>query len=200
MYDLYIDDPQAIKCKAEISGAENANKKVRLMVETSAQCLYFNGSVSDTGEINVPMHSLKNILKESTGGKLMLEMVIDDTLFTPWETDFVTKLKKKVAISEVKSTNSQKGIKMLTTPTPVEEKTTNVPETPKNSVKERSSIIEHTKSIVSLLRNSKITYSNIVENKDKVSKVISEYIVKNKLNAEQVIKIQDILMRNITEI
>ncbi len=197
MYDLYLDDPKSIKCKAEISGAENSTKKVRLMLETSGHCMYFNGKVSDNGDIEVPMLSLKNIFKENTKGTLMLEMVVDDTLFIPWQTEFEAKLKKKVAISEIKSHEGGKKVSMVTTPTL--RKTPEPTPIPK-STQSPKTIIEHVKSIAKTMKKEKISYKNLSENKMRFGQIIETYIKDNKLTADELKKIQGILINHITEL
>jgi hypothetical protein len=102
MYDLFLDDPKSIKCKAEISGAKTEDSKVRLMVETPGRCFYFKGSINSSGDIEIPINSLKGLISESTQGKMLLELVIEDTLFIPWKTDFIAKLKKKVSVTEIR--------------------------------------------------------------------------------------------------
>ena len=124
MYNLYTDKQEKFEADIELEGASLDNSTARLMVESDDWNLIFEGRVDLDGKIEIPIKKLNNILKEGDIGKLTLEVIADDTYFTPWVDDFkvLTSKKAKVEVNEqkqsitvkpqikVKSTNSEEKL------------------------------------------------------------------------------------------
>ena len=110
MYKLYTDKLEVFECDIQLSGASLNNSNVRLVVESSDVNLLFKGKIDSTGKCQVPVKRLSGLLGESTTGTLRLEVIADDTFFTPWESDFVVETSKKVTV-EVKSQSNKKVMK-----------------------------------------------------------------------------------------
>lgn len=112
MYNLYTDKIEEFKCQLEIEGADSSNSLSRIILESEKGLnLLFNGSVKSNGECVVPIDKLKNILNENDKGTIKLEIIADDTVFTPWTSDFVVKTSKKVNIVESSNLNENKATK-----------------------------------------------------------------------------------------
>ena len=96
MYKLFIDKAEIFECDIEVKGASLNSSKVRLVIESNDMNLLFKGSISNGGKCSIPIKKLKGLLDESQVGTIRLEVICEDTLFTPWESDFEVQASKKV--------------------------------------------------------------------------------------------------------
>ena len=106
MYKLFTDKSELFECDIKLQGASLKKSKARLVVETQDYSLMFNGSISKGGKCEIPIRKLKGLIDEDTTGNIRLEVIAEDTFFTPWETDFEVETSKKVTV-EVKSQTSK---------------------------------------------------------------------------------------------
>ena len=109
MYKLFTDKSELFECDIKLEGASLKKSKARLVVETSDYSLMFNGSISKSGKCEIPIRKLKGLIDEDTTGNIRLEVIAEDTFFTPWETDFEVETSKKVTV-EVKTQTTKKPI------------------------------------------------------------------------------------------
>ena len=109
MYKLFTDKSELFECDIKLEGASLSKSKARLVVETSDYSLLFNGSISSGGKCEIPIRKLKGLIDENTSGNIRLEVIAEDTYFTPWESDFEVDASKKVTV-EVKSQTTKKPI------------------------------------------------------------------------------------------
>ena len=109
MYKLFTDKSELFECDIKIEGASLSNSAARLVVETSDYSLMFNGTIDSAGKCKVPIRKLKGLIDESNKGNIRLEVIAEDTFFTPWETDFEVQASKKVTV-EIKSQTTKKPI------------------------------------------------------------------------------------------
>jgi TusA-related sulfurtransferase len=109
MYTLYTDKQELFECSISLEGASVKNSQARLIVESDNLNLLFKGTIDSSGKCTVPIKKLKNLLEESTKGKIRLEVIADDTYFTPWESDFEVETAKKLTV-EVKSQSNKTTI------------------------------------------------------------------------------------------
>jgi len=123
MHFLYTDQNNTFNCQVEIEGADSSKSHTRLIIEThEGTNLLYEGTLSSNGECDIPLNNIKKFLKENESGKLKLEVIVEDSIFTPWESDYFVKASKKVKVTEVKSnenvyTQSQPKINVkVTTP------------------------------------------------------------------------------------
>lgn len=98
MYTLQLDKSNIFECNLKIQGADMKKSKINLIVESGDYSLRFKGSVGEYGKVSIPLPKLKNILEENVKGKMFLEVVVDDTYFVPYETDYVTEVSMKVEV------------------------------------------------------------------------------------------------------
>ena len=109
MYKLFTDKSELFECDIKLQGASLKKSKARLVVETQDYSLMFNGSISKGGKCEIPIRKLKGLIDEDTTGNIRLEVIAEDTFFTPWESDFEVETSKKVTV-EVKSQTTKKPI------------------------------------------------------------------------------------------
>ena len=173
MYKLFTDKSELFECDIKLQGASLKKSKARLVVETSDYSLLFNGSISSKGKCEIPIKKLKGLIDEDTTDNIRLEVIAEDTFFTPWETNFEVETSKKVTV-EVKSQTTKKPI--------VEAKVT---------VKENNISIsekEHVINLLKLLIKEEINIKNISYKRNKLNNIVATYLKENTVkNTDKVI-------------
>ena len=159
MYKLFTDKSELFECDIKLQGASLKKSKARLVVETQDYSLMFNGSISKGGKCEIPIRKLKGLIDEDTTGNIRLEVIAEDTFFTPWETDFEVETSKKVTV-EVKTQTSKKPI--------VEAK-----------VKITDSEQKHVINLFKLLVKENINIKNISYKKNKLNNIVATYLKEN---------------------
>jgi hypothetical protein len=96
-YKLYRDRDETFECKVNVEGAALINSAARLILESDLWNLVFNGKIYKDGRCIIPLRKM-TILPEGTIGKARLEIIIDDTIFVPWEDAFMVEGLKKVSV------------------------------------------------------------------------------------------------------
>ena len=109
MYKLFTDKNELFECSISLQGASLKKSKARLVVETPEYSLLFKGTISKSGKCEIPIKKLKGLIDENTKGNIRLEVIAEDTFFTPWESDFEVDASKKVTV-EVKTQTTKKPI------------------------------------------------------------------------------------------
>jgi hypothetical protein len=167
MYKLFTDKTEVFECDIKLSGASIDKSNVRLVVESADLNLLFKGKIDSTGKCTVPVKRLSGLLGESTTGTLRLEVIADDTFFTPWESEFVVETSKKVTV-EVKSQNKTR---IVETKKPAI-KVVNVKNVkPAQILKESTHIVR----ILKMLIKENVTLKNLPSKRNIVNRVISNY-------------------------
>lgn len=103
-YKLYTDKNENFECEVAVKNASLKGSMARLVVESAEGVnLVFNGKI-EGGKCNVPIRRLKGLLDESSSGKMALEIIVEDTYFRPWESDFTVEQHTavKVTVNEQK--------------------------------------------------------------------------------------------------
>ena len=159
MYKLFTDKSELFECDIKLQGASLKKSKARLVVETQDYSLMFNGSISKGGKCEIPIRKLKGLIDEDTTGNIRLEVIAEDTFFTPWESDFEVETSKKVTV-EVKSQTTKKPI--------IEAK-----------VKVTDSEQEHVINLLKLLVNENINMKNISYKRNKLNNIVATYLKGN---------------------
>jgi TusA-related sulfurtransferase len=165
MYTLYTDKQELFECSISLEGASVKNSQARLIVESDNLNLLFKGTIDSNGKCTVPIKKLKNLLEESTKGKIRLEVIADDTYFTPWESDFEVETAKKVTV-EIKSQTNKNTISEAKTGVTVQ------------NVK----VGDHIQNLSKMLVKENINVHNMVSNKTKLNNIISSYLKVNKIS------------------
>ena len=173
MYKLFTDKTELFECSIKLQGASLKKSKARLVVETPDYSLLFNGTISKSGKCEIPIKKLKGLIDEDISGNIRLEVIAEDTFFTPWESDFEVETSKKVTV-EVKSQTTKKPI--------VEAKVT---------VKENNISIsekEHVINLLKLLIKEEINIKNISYKRNKLNNIVATYLKENTVkNTDKVI-------------
>ena len=168
MYKLFTDKSELFECDIKLRGASLKKSKARLVVETQDYSLMFNGSISNGGKCEIPIRKLKGLIDEDTTGNIRLEVIAEDTFFTPWESDFEVETSKKVTV-EVKTQTSKKPI--------VEAKVTIT-----------NSEQQHVINLLKLLIKENINIKNISYRRNKLNNIVATYLKENTIkNTEKII-------------
>lgn len=87
-YKLYTDKNEDFECEVSVKNASLKGSMARLIVESEGVNLVFHGKIEGEKCV-IPVKRLKGLLDENTKGKMHLEVIVEDTYFKPWESDFV---------------------------------------------------------------------------------------------------------------
>ena len=163
MYKLFTDKSELFECNISLQGASLKKSKARLVVETQDYSLMFNGSISKGGKCEIPIKKLKGLIDEDITGNIRLEVIAEDTFFTPWESDFEVETSKKGTV-EVKTQTTKKPI--------VEAKV---------KVKEKPTITEkqHVINLFKLLIKEDINVDNISFKRNELNNIVATYLKEN---------------------
>jgi len=176
MYKLYTDKIENFEAKIKLEGASLKKSIARLVIEADGFDLLFKGTISESGKVKIPVKRLRGLLDESTKGTIKLEVIAEDTYFTPWESQFEVNTSKKVTV-EIKS-QSAPMIKTISNKANVEIQVMNEQAVTKSEK-------EHVISIVKLLIRENINLRNLTIKKDKLNNIIGEYITGNDITEGQ---------------
>ena len=161
MYKLYTDKQETFECDLFLEGADLKQSSARLIVESKDLTLMFKGEIDDKGNCKVPIKKLKGLMGENTTGDIKLEVIAEDTLIEPWQSDFIVDTAKKVTV-EVKSQKEEK---------------TQIKESTKPVVKVKS-VKNYTNPInqmVNVLIKNDITINEVLQNKQKIAPILKNY-------------------------
>ena len=165
MYTLYTDKQELFECSISLEGASVKNSQARLVVESDNLNLLFKGTIDSNGKCTVPIKKLKNLLEESTKGKIRLEVIAEDTYFTPWESDFEVETARKVTV-EVKSQTNKNTIAEGKTGVTVK------------NIK----VGDHIQNLSKMLVKENINIHNMAKKKDQLNGIIASYLKTNKIS------------------
>tara|TARA_R110001592_G_scaffold7575_1_gene42234 strand:+ start:745 stop:1305 length:561 start_codon:yes stop_codon:yes gene_type:complete len=161
MYKLFTDKSELFECDIKIEGAQLSNSIARLVVETADYSLMFNGKISSNGKCQIPIRKLKGLIDESSNGNIRLEVIADDTYFTPWKSDFAIEASKKVTV-EVRSQNKQVIRENKVQISNISQEIT-------------SQEVGHVTNILKLLVRENITLENLSVKKNRLNKIVATY-------------------------
>ena len=167
MYKLFTDKTELFECNISLQGASLKKSKARLVVETQDYSLLFNGSINSNGKCEIPIRKLKGLIDEDTSGNIRLEVIAEDTFFTPWQSDFEVETSRKVTV-EVKNQTTQKPI--------LEAKATVKPQQVTKSEK------DHVVNLFKLLIKEDININNISYKRNKLNNIVATYLKENTIN------------------
>ena len=174
MYTITLDTAKNFECTLKIQGASLNKSKVNLVIESNDMDIRCRGTITEKGKVSIPVKKLKGILEENSKGKMYLEVIAEDSYFTPYKTDYITEVSKKVNLKEnVKITEVNQTV--------IANVTTNHPE-----------------NIINILKENNVDIFNI-SHKSKSTQLIQSYIVKNNIKKEEYNKLtEQILSQLIT--
>ena len=176
MYKLFTDKSELFECNISLQGESLKKSKARLVVETSDYSLLFKGEINSNGKCEIPIKKLKGLIDENTTGNIRLEVIAEDTFFTPWESDFEVDASKKVTV-EVKSQTAKKPIVETKVKVKVKEE--------KPTLTEKDHII----NLFKLLIKEDINVENISFKRNALNNIVATYLQENTVrNTSKVIK------------
>ena len=165
MYKLFTDKSELFECDIKLEGASLSKSSARLVVETQDYSLLFNGDITPKGKCEIPIRKLKGLIDENTTGNIRLEVIAEDTFFTPWESDFEVDASKKVTV-EVKSQTSKKPIVETKVKVKVKENVT-------------TSEKQHVINLFKLLVKEDININNITFKHNELNNIVATYLQEN---------------------
>jgi len=188
MYKIFLDKNKVFECNVAIEGASLDSSEVRLLLEAENFSLTFKGKIHSNGIVKIPINKLKGILKENYKGKITLEVIAEDTVFKPWESEYITDVSKKVEVKfENKINESSEEIK---------EKS---PKITFSIVPDEFDTQQHLKEIFKILDSRGVNRKNLLQNKTVFNKLVETYCSLNDINnLENVRSIKKDLIKNIT--
>ena len=166
MYKLFTDKSELFECDIKLEGASLSKSSARLVVETSDYSLLFKGEINSNGKCEIPIRKLKGLIDENTTGNIRLEIIAEDTFFTPWESDFEVDASKKVTV-EVKSQQTKKPI--------VETKVNVKVKNKKPTFTEKDHVI----NLLKLLVKEDINIKNISYKRNALNNIVATYLQEN---------------------
>mgnify|MGYP006294383045 CR=1 FL=1 len=107
MYKLLKDKNNEFQCEIKLEGTSSSNAKVRLFLEGDGCEYSFVGHISGERCV-VPMGKLKKFENLLKSGMIRLEVVADDTLFTPYESVYELDESKKVTVEVINQDKQEK--------------------------------------------------------------------------------------------
>jgi len=161
MYKLYTDKQETFECDLFLEGADLKQSSARLIVESKDLTLMFKGEIDDSGNCKVPIKKLKGLMGENTTGDIKLEVIAEDTLIEPWQSDFVVETAKKVTV-EIKSQKEEKP----------QIKESTKPQVKVKSVKNYTNPVNQ---MVNVLVKNDITINEVLQNKQKIAPILKNY-------------------------
>tara|TARA_Y100000310_G_scaffold338974_1_gene430177 strand:- start:7 stop:564 length:558 start_codon:yes stop_codon:yes gene_type:complete len=159
-YKLYTDKQETFECDLFLEGASLQDTIARILVETDNITLLFPGKVDKKGNCKVPIRKLKGLLGEDTTGNIKLEVIAEDTLIEPWQSDFVVSTSKKVTV-EVKSQKQKKQIRKSSKPI-----------VKVSGVKNYSDVVN---DMINILKENGISLQQLVKNKKRITPILDNY-------------------------
>ena len=177
MYTIQLDQTKNFECSLKIQGASLKKSKINMIIEGDDFDIKLKGAIDSSGKVTIPIKKLKGILDENIKGNMFLEVIAEDTYFTPYKTEYLTEVSRKV---EVISVNG-KSKESLTESESVDI-TDSKPKVTISDIKNDDALLikEHVNRI-----NKNITRSNLnifkKEDKTKVIKTIQNYLTENKV-------------------
>ena len=171
MYKLFTDKTELFECSISLEGASLKKSKARLVIETQDYSLLFNGTISKGGKCEIPIRKLKGLIDENTKGNIRLEVIAEDTFFTPWESDFEVDTSKKVTV-EIKSQTTKKPIVENQVKVEVKGDKKQVTLTEK----------QHVINLFKLLIKEDININNITFKKNKLNNIVGTYLKDKEIN------------------
>ena len=160
MYKLYTDKQETFECDLFLEGADLKESSARLIVESKDLTLMFKGTIDDKGNCKVPIKKLKGLMSENTTGDIKLEVIAEDTLIEPWQSDFIVDTAKKVTV-EIKSQKTKPQIKESTKP--------------QVKVKSVKNYVNPIDEMVNTLIENNMTINKVLQNKKKIAPILNNY-------------------------
>ena len=161
MYKLYTDKQETFECDLFLEGADLKESSARIVVESKDLTLMFKGTIDEKGNCKVPIKKLKGLMGENTTGDIKLEVIAEDTLIEPWQSDFMVHTAKKVTV-EVKSQKEKKS--------QIKESTK-----PQIKIKNVKNDFNPINEMVDIFIKNGITLNKVIKDKKRITPILENY-------------------------
>ena len=184
MYTLFTEKAENFECNIDIEGASISDTQARLVLESKNINLLFEGSVDANGRCSIVIPKLKDYLKESKEGTMRLEVIAEDTFFSPWEDSFELRASKKVQVEVLSNKDAliKEGKPSIKVSMPAKKAVT---ETKKNVVSTKPIETNHGAVIASVLESQGINLNNVADNLNVVKTIVEQYYKVYKIQTPQ---------------
>jgi hypothetical protein len=177
-YKLYVDKNENFECEVSVKNATLKGSIARLIVESvNGPNLVFNGQLNGEKCI-IPIKRLKGILDENTRGNMHLEVIVEDTYFRPWQSDFIVEehTSVKVKVNEQKQ-STKPVVKIKTRPilSHTEKKSSNILSSKRKDI----NILIPKKEIAIICEQFGIRKSNFQRKQKDFVQILKEYFKAN---------------------
>jgi hypothetical protein len=113
MFKLYTDKANTFKCKVTVEGANESTALARLIIEGESHNLMFDGTLKE-GICEVNIGKFKNFDNFKSKGFVKLEVIADDTYFTPWKSEYTVEQARTVVVEVIEEKKSSKPLVEVT--------------------------------------------------------------------------------------
>lgn len=172
MYTLFTDKSENFECNIDIEGASISDSSARLVLEAKDISLLFEGTISSDGRCQITIPKLKDYAKHLEDGLMKLEVIAEDTFFSPWKDTFEIKASKKVQVEVLSNKKDviKEGKPSIKVSMPTKKKKV------QEQVKKEKPITEHHGAVIAKILNKRgITVENILESTDDVQILLEKY-------------------------
>jgi hypothetical protein len=176
MFKLYTDKNNTFKCKVAIEGANENTAVARLVIEGESHNLMFDGKIKN-GLCEVTIGKFKNFDNFKSKGQVKLEVIADDTYFTPWKSEYKLEQSRVVTVEMVEDEEtSSKPLVEVTDVSYIND----VVDSFNHGEKVLKSLVKENISIKSYK-----SLDNMLKTNVKAKRVIKSYISENKLSKKE---------------
>ncbi len=179
-YTLYTDKNENFECEVSVKNASIKGSIARLIVESSnGPSLVFNGKL-EGDKCVIPIKRLKGMLDEHTHGNMHLEVIVEDTYFRPWQSDFTVEehTSVKVKVNEQSEPSNKPIVQIKKRPTvkkvEIKEKVT-----PKTIKRKGINIFVPKKEIAMICEQFGIGKKNFQRKQREFVQILKEYFKAN---------------------
>ena len=158
-YSLYIDRNENFECDLKVKNASLKNANARLVVNAGDLNLMFEGDIRN-GRCVIPIRKMRGILPENTKGDMHLEVIVEDTYFKPWKSQFIVEEHTSVKVQ-------------------VMEQKTRKPIMEVSGVEDEEGFLTPSQQLAFVMERVGINRQNIQSRKSDVKQVISEFFTAN---------------------
>lgn len=163
---IFLDESKIFKCKLKVEGTTLSKSKCRLLLKTGDLTLMYEGKIHDDGQVEVNIPKLKKYV-ETKNGTAQLEVIADDTVFTPFTENIEFTQKYVVEVVTEAETTTKPSVKLVTA-------------APNKTNNYRKALAE----IITELQNKKITGKTIAKHSKYIVNTVNEKRMKYKLSSD----------------
>ncbi len=181
-YKIYTDKNENFECEVSVKNASLKGSIARLIVESKdGPTLVFNGKLEGEKCV-IPIKRLRGLLDENARGNMHLEVIVEDTYFKPWESDFVVEehTSVKVKVNEQKQVSNKPIVEIKTPSVKLQKQSESVKPAVKPPVKKKGiNIFVPKKEIATICEMFGIKKNNFKNKQRDFVQIIKEYFKTN---------------------